>query len=334
MIVNGKDIPFQENMTISSLLNNLNLDCEKVVVELDKIIISREDFSKTVLKESSELEVISFVGGGWFMKIFVNEVFYDVCEKTAFAVRDRYKKDADIVILNGFPIKEDYEISEDDKIVLIKRGEMPSREELESLMVSRHTPKVHEAVKKARVAICGAGGLGSNVAISLARIGVGYIKIIDFDLVEPSNLNRQQYFVRQIGMAKVLALKENIEEINPFINVSTVQEEITSDNVEKLLKDVDIVVEAFDNPANKAMLVNKVLETFKKTKVVATSGMAGYYSNNIIKTRKVNSRFYICGDFKNEARINEGLMAPRVGIVANHEANTVLRLILNLEEVE
>lgn len=64
MIVNGKEIPFQENMTISSLLNNLNLDCEKVVVELDKIIISREDFSKTVLKESSELEVISFVGGG------------------------------------------------------------------------------------------------------------------------------------------------------------------------------------------------------------------------------------------------------------------------------
>lgn len=267
------------------------------------------------------------------MKIYINEIEREVIEKTAFEVRNSYKNNADIIIVNGFPIKEDHLINEGDRIVLIKRGEMPKEEELEALMVSRHTPYVHEAVKAAKVAICGAGGLGSNVAISLARIGVGYIKIIDFDIVEPSNLNRQQYFVRQIGMPKVNALKEIIEDINPFIKISTVKDEITKENVDKLLNDVDIVVEAFDNPNNKAMLVNEVLTKFKDKKIVSASGMAGYYSNNIIKTKKINSRLYICGDFENEAKIGKGLMAPRVGIVANHEANTVLRIILNKEDV-
>ena len=200
-------------------------------------------------------------------------------------------------------------------------------------MVSRHTPLVYEALKKGRVAIAGVGGLGSNVAMSLARVGVGYIKIIDFDVVEPSNLNRQQYFIDQIGMKKVDALKENIKRINPFIKLVTVDENITKGNVDKIFKDVDIIVEAFDNPINKAMLVNEVLTKFKDKKVVAASGMAGFYSNNLIESKKINGRFYICGDFVNEARVGEGLMAPRVGIVANHEANMVVRLLLNEEEV-
>jgi sulfur carrier protein ThiS adenylyltransferase len=267
------------------------------------------------------------------MKILINEKQSEVDEISAFTLRDKIKKDADIVILNGFPIKQDMDLNEGDKITFIKRGEIPNQDELEALMVSRHTPLVHQALKKGRVAIAGIGGLGSNVAISLARVGVGYIKIIDFDIVEPSNLNRQQYFIDQIGMKKVEALKANLQRINPFIKIVTVEENITKENVENIFEDVDIIVEAFDNPVNKAMLVSEALNKFKDKKIVAASGMAGFHSNNLIQSKKFNSRLYICGDFVNEARVGEGLMAPRVGIAANHEANMVVRLLLNEEDV-
>ena len=151
------------------------------------------------------------------MEIYINEKKETVEENTLFKIRDKFKSDADIIILNGFPIKEDKNIKNGDKITLIKRGEIPKKEELEALMISRHTPYVYEMLKKGRIAIAGAGGLGSNVALSLARIGVGFIKIIDFDVVEPSNLNRQQYYVKHIGMKKVNAIKEILKEVNPFV---------------------------------------------------------------------------------------------------------------------
>ncbi|EKQ55397.1 MULTISPECIES: sulfur carrier protein ThiS adenylyltransferase ThiF [unclassified Clostridium] len=264
------------------------------------------------------------------MRILVNEkeVFLDN-EVTAFKVREKLKSDADIVILNGFPIKADYTLNEGDKVTLIKRGEIPKKEELEALMVSRHTPKVHEKVKKARVAIAGLGGLGSTVALALGRIGVGYLKIIDFDVVEPSNLNRQQYFIRHIGMKKCDALKDILSDINPFIEVNNIDTRVTEDNIKELFEDMDIVIEAFDGADNKAMIVREVLLQTEKPKIVSASGMAGYYSNNLIVSKKINSRLYMCGDFENEAKINEGLMAPRVGIAACHEANMALRLILD-----
>ncbi|OOM73484.1 sulfur carrier protein ThiS adenylyltransferase ThiF [Clostridium sp. BL-8] len=268
------------------------------------------------------------------MKIIVNEK--EVLEKddaTAFEIRDKIKSDADIVILNGFPIKSDYALSEGDKLTLIKRGEIPSKEELEALMVSRHTPKVHEKVKQAKVAIAGLGGLGSTVALALGRIGVGHLKIIDFDVVEPSNLNRQQYFIKNIGMKKCDALKDILDEINPFIEVQKIDACVGPDNIKELFEDMDIVIEAFDGAENKAMIVREVLLQTQRPKIISASGMAGYYSNNLIVSKKMNSRLYMCGDFENEAKINEGLMAPRVGIAACHEANMALRLILGEEEV-
>lgn len=268
------------------------------------------------------------------MKIIVNEKeIFEKDESTAFKIRDKVKNDADIVILNGFPIKKDYALSDGDKLTLIKRGEIPEKEELEALVVSRHTPKVHEKVKKAKIAISGLGGLGSTAALALGRIGVGYLRIIDFDVVEPSNLNRQQYFIKHIGMKKCNALKEILLEINPFIEIHNVDACVNKDNVKELFEDMDIVIEAFDGPENKAMIVREVLLQTKRTKIISASGMAGYYSNNLITTKKINERLYMCGDFENEAKVNEGLMAPRVGIAACHEANTALRLILGEEEV-
>ena len=181
------------------------------------------------------------------MEVYINEKKEFIKEHTLFEIRNKFKNDADIIILNGFPMKEDREVKDGDKITLIKRGEVPKQEELEALMISRHTPYVYEKLKKGRVAIAGAGGLGSNVALSLTRIGVGFIKIIDFDVVEPSNLNRQQYYVKHIGMKKVHAIKEILKEVNPFVNIEAIDKKIEKENIEELFKDVDIIVEAFDN---------------------------------------------------------------------------------------
>lgn len=267
------------------------------------------------------------------MDIFLNEnIFHLENDITLFQLKDLIKKDADVIIYNGFPVKEDVSLKQNDKVVFIKKGEIPKRQELEALMASRHTPFVHEKLKQFKVGIAGLGGLGSNVAISLARMGIGKMLLVDFDVVEPSNLNRQQYFVKHIGMKKTDALKEIIMECNPFIQVETKDLFLTEENMAETFKDVDIIVEAFDNPECKALLVDVFLRELKNKKLVCASGMAGYFSSNTIKTRKIKENFYIVGDGLSEAKPGCGLMAPRVAIAANHEANAVIRIILGEED--
>ena len=134
-------------------------------------------------------------------------------------------------------------------------------------------------------------------------------------------------------MFKTEALKKEISEINPFVEVITDRVKVTEENLESLFKDDDIVCEAFDNPEGKALLVNGVIEHFPGKKIVASSGMAGFESSNTIKTRKITNDFYLCGDGETSARIGRGLMAPRVGICAGHQANMILRLILEEKDV-
>lgn len=266
------------------------------------------------------------------MIIRVNEEVMDIEEGlSCFDIRNKIKRNADVVILNGYPITTDKVLKEGDKLSLIKKGEVPTESELEALIVARHTPGVYEKTKKVKVGIAGAGGLGSNVAISLARLGVGNIKIVDFDVVEPSNLNRQQYYIKDIGEYKVNALKRNLEEINPFIHVQAIVKKLDKENIKEIFRDEDIIIEAFDNPEYKAEISTEVLSSMGDKVLIASSGMAGYYSSNDIKTRKINNNFYICGDGVNEAKEGFGLMAPRVAICANHMANCALRIILGEE---
>ena len=267
------------------------------------------------------------------MEIFIDEtlkIFKETKISSDF-IKDRFKKDADIVILNGYPIYENKFLKDGDKVTLIKKGEIPTFEELENLMVARHTPNVHANLKKGKVAILGLGGLGSNIAISLARIGVGHMILVDFDIVEPSNLNRQQYFISDIGKYKTDALKNHIKNINPFIKVDTVNKIIDSSNINEFV-DVDIIMEAFDNPRYKAEIANFVLKNMKEIHLISSSGMAGYYDSNMIKTRMVKDRFYICGDETNEAKEGDGLMAPRVSICANHMANLATKILVECTE--
>ncbi|MEG0297007.1 MAG: sulfur carrier protein ThiS adenylyltransferase ThiF [Clostridium sp.] len=206
--------------------------------------------------------------------------------------------------------------------------------ELIESMVSRHTPGVYEKVSNIKVGIAGAGGIGSNVAVSLSRLGIGEITVVDFDTVEASNLNRQQYFIEDIGKYKVNALKDIIKRINPFIRVNAIVAKIDSENVNDYFKDVDIIIEAFDGAENKAMISNYVLTKMRDKYLVASSGMAGYSSSNIITTKKIRDKFYLCGDFVNEVNDESGVMAPRVLICANHMANMVLRIIMGQKEIE
>ena len=200
--------------------------------------------------------------------------------------------------------------------------------ELEAQLNIRHTPEVQQKIKKSRIGIAGVGGLGSNVAVALARIGIGKLVVADFDLVEPSNLNRQYYFIDQIGMPKVLALQETVKRINPGVDFRAVHEKITPANLKKYFSGLDILVEAFDDADQKAMLISHFLREFPQIPLVAASGMAGFASANMIVTRKVANNLYLCGDGVTDARPGQGLMAPRVGIAAHHQANAVLRLLL------
>jgi sulfur carrier protein ThiS adenylyltransferase len=198
--------------------------------------------------------------------------------------------------------------------------------------LARHTPGVHQKIKESVVGIAGLGGLGSAVAIALARIGVGTLILVDFDVVEPSNLNRQQYFIHQVGMPKVEALRENLSKINPYVRIQTYPEKLDRKNVERIFGKAIVVVEAFDRAEEKAMLINVLSEKMPEIYIVAASGVAGYGDNNEIRTTRFSSKIFIVGDQRTAAQPGVGLMAPRVGIAAHHQANLVLRILLGEEK--
>ena len=210
---------------------------------------------------------------------------------------------------------------------------IPTKEEWIKALTERHGEELQQAFLTAKVAICGLGGLGSNIAIHLARADVGKLILIDFDRVDITNLHRQQYKASQIGMYKTEALAENLREINPYIELETYTERITEDNAITLLQGVDIVCEAFDDAECKAMLTNTVLSDLSDKYLVAASGMAGMGTTNSIRTRKITSKFYLSGDETSDVSDDIGLVAPRVALCAAHQAHTVLRIIAKQFEV-
>ena len=210
---------------------------------------------------------------------------------------------------------------------------MITEKEWTDALISRHGEELHKRFSSATVAVCGLGGLGSNIATALARSGIGKLLLIDFDCVDVTNLHRQQYKASQIGRYKAEALAENLLEIAPYTEIHTVTVKITEENFAELLKEADIVCEAFDHAESKAMLVNGVLEQLPHCYLVAASGMAGMNTPNTIRTRKIMKRFYLCGDEVSEAADSIGLVAPRVMLCAAHQAHTVLRILADEYEV-
>ena len=204
---------------------------------------------------------------------------------------------------------------------------IPTKEEWNKALEERHGKELHRAFSSATVAVCGLGGLGSNIAIALARAGVGRLILCDFDRVNITNLHRQQYKADQIDMYKTDALADNLREIAPYIELEMHTERITEENAVTLLKDADIICEAFDDAECKAMLTNTVFTEMRDKYLVAASGMAGLSDANRIKTRKVTSKFYLCGDEESDVADGIGLVSSRVMVCAAHQAHTVLRIL-------
>jgi sulfur carrier protein ThiS adenylyltransferase len=183
---------------------------------------------------------------------------------------------------------------------------------------------------KFSVGIAGAGGLGSNCAIALARSGVGTLILCDFDIIEETNLSRQYYFTDQIGMMKTLALKETISHINPAITVITHEKRIDKSNITEIYSECDVIVEAFDMSDIKEMLIETVQLNMPETPIVIGSGMAGWGNSDSIRYRKIDSTLFVCGDESSEISDNLPPMAPRVGMVANMQANVVIEILMNM----
>ena len=204
---------------------------------------------------------------------------------------------------------------------------MITKEELDRAFDARFPARIKEQLNSARVAVAGLGGLGSNIAVMLARSGVGHLFLVDFDVVDVTNLNRQMYRTKDIGRPKTEALREILGDINPYLDIKTRQIKVSPDNVKELFDGYPIVCEAFDRPDMKSMLVSELLRVTKAV-VVSGNGMAGFGNANEITTEKKLSRLYVCGDKKTDVGGGTGLMAPRVAVCAGHQANQVIRLIL------
>ena len=208
---------------------------------------------------------------------------------------------------------------------------MLSKGELEQALLTRFPAGMVEKLASAKVAVAGLGGLGSHIAVMLARSGIGQLLLVDFDRVDITNLNRQAYFIPHLGQYKTDALQHMLQEINPYLVVTTECVRVTEENAAEIFGAYPIVCEAFDRPENKAMLISTLLSQCPAMKIVSGSGMAGYGDCNQIQTRKKMSRLYVCGDGVTGLESSVGLMAPRVAVCAGHQANQVLRLILENE---
>ena len=206
------------------------------------------------------------------------------------------------------------------------------RETLQQALIARHGAEQQRKFAAASVGIAGLGGLGSHIAVLLARLGVGRLVLADFDRVDVANLNRQHYFLPHLGRYKTEALAEQLRQINPWLDYEIHTCKVTADNALALFRGCQVVCEAFDRAEEKAMLVQAVLTGLPDTLLVSGSGMAGSGSANAIRSRRAMGRLYLCGDGESEMEQGRGLMAPRVAVCAAHQATLVMRLLLGETE--
>jgi len=187
--------------------------------------------------------------------------------------------------------------------------------------------KIKKKLQNSSVGIAGLGGLGSNAAVSLARVGIGKLVLVDFDKVEQKNLDRQYYFLDQIGKNKVNALEENIRKINPEVNIEILNLKLEKGSMEKPFKYVDVVIEALDEAKTKADFIEEIMLKFPNKPIVAASGVAGYGNSDRITTRYCGN-LYLCYDEHAPSSDDDILAAPRVALMANWEANLAIEILL------
>ncbi len=184
-------------------------------------------------------------------------------------------------------------------------------------------------LEQAVVGIAGAGGLGSNVAAHLVRAGVRRLVLADFDIVSPSNLNRQFFFQDQIGRRKVEALAENLRRIESGLELTLHDVRLDAANLPSLFGACDVVVEALDNVESKSAL----LSALRDRPVVSASGLAGWGRSNEMQVRRLGANLVLVGDCASDIRAGLAPQSARVGIAAAMQANAVLALLLGVAEL-
>jgi sulfur carrier protein ThiS adenylyltransferase len=186
-------------------------------------------------------------------------------------------------------------------------------------------------LSKFTIGIAGAGGLGSNCAVALARSGIGTLIIADFDIVEEPNLSRQYYFISQVGNLKTSALKENIKNINTSVKVIDHAIKLDRNNISTIFSGCHIIVEAFDDPQMKEMLIETIQMSMPAVPLIVGSGMAGWGNSNQLRCRKIDETLYVCGDESSEVCADLPPVASRIGIVANMQANAAIEILMNMK---
>ena len=189
---------------------------------------------------------------------------------------------------------------------------------------------IRSALKNKTIGIAGCGGLGSNCAVSLARSGIGKLILVDFDIVNESNLNRQYFFHEQIGANKVTALKANIYKIDRGVEIEAHILKLDPSSVAELFRACDVIIEAFDVDVEKQMIIETVLSVMPEKYIISGQGLAGYGNNDAIQTQSIGNLFII-GDGEREVSYEEPPLGPRVGVVANMQANLALELLLKTD---
>lgn len=247
-------------------------------------------------------------------------------------VAARYFPDADLALIDGSPV----EASEWDaihpgpeaEVVLARRGALPDPDTYQALLLSRNHPGTVAKLSAATVGIAGCGGLGSHAALALARMGVGCLVLADFDIVEPTNLNRQAYFAEDVGRPKVDALADLLGRVNPCVTVSAANLRLDQENSARFFANCDVILECLDQAEAKGMLVEAILSGLKDVPLVAASGLAGLGDANRIATRKIMNRLWLIGDGESGVGPGVGLAAARVLVAAGHQALCAARLIV------
>jgi len=223
-------------------------------------------------------------------------------------------------------------LNDGDCLVVFQKGIMPSVEDVSVFFHARQKTEVTNQLRKAKVGVAGLGGLGSVVVENLVRAGVGQLVIADFDVVDPSNLNRQRYFADQVGKYKTDAVFENINRISNLTKVKIFNEKVTENNCKEIFSGCSVIAECFDSASAKAELVRALRKHLPDSFVVAVSGIAGIGSEKEITITRISDKLFVVGDMKSEVQEGYGLVATRVGIAASIESHLILRLLVGEEK--
>lgn len=188
-------------------------------------------------------------------------------------------------------------------------------------------PNELQKIQSVKIGIGGAGGLGSNAAMMLVRTGFDKLEVLDFDIIEASNLNRQQYYADEVGLSKVEVLEKRLLAINPDLRITIHKTKWSPGIGNQFFKDCDFIVEAFDQVDFKHQFVNFYHDRAKY--IVSGVGMAGLLEKQPMKIKKMGN-IYFAGDITTCAHKGNPPMAPRVTMCAAMMAEIILDLTLGI----